>query len=257
MRLYIALVFLLFFVYFGCGEETSSPSSEPSYDTYCDGKMILEYNPVYMDVVSYYRKGEGINLEYADPNKAINGVRGAGEYSGSLDVVSLGKGGIIVLSSSKYVIKNGEGCDFKVFENPFILKGKEYPYYYMEVATVWISISPSMPDPEDDTKWIEFPVEYNPSALPGTKAMFLKGFAGINPVSFNQDCFRIDPRSDSAGGDCFDLQDLVNIGKISNNDVVYYIRLKDGGDEYDEKHSCCPPFDFDLDGIILLNYKEK
>ncbi len=256
MHFYFTIIFFIFSFYLSCGKQDIDSHSLPS-ENLCEGEAILQYSPIYMDTVNYYREGEGVNKDFSDYQKAINGVRGGGKYIGSLDVVSLGNGGIIVLSSSKYVIKNGDGCDFKIFENPFVMKKDNYDYYYMEVATVWVTTSPEMPNPEDDSQWIKFPVKYDSSAFPGNKDRFLKGFAGVNPVFFNHDCFRINPKLDTAGGDCFDIQELIDKKYISSDSSIYFIRLKDGGDKYNEGHSCCKPYDFDLDGIIIINYSNK
>jgi hypothetical protein len=53
---------------------------------------------------------------------------GYGSSEGSTDVVSLGKGGEIVVSFAPNAIMDGPGVDFIVFENPFVEDGTTFLY---------------------------------------------------------------------------------------------------------------------------------
>jgi len=52
------------------------------------------------------------------PDVVLGPPQGGGDASGSLDVVSLGNAGEIVLGFDRDIV-DGEGADFLVFENPF------------------------------------------------------------------------------------------------------------------------------------------
>jgi hypothetical protein len=103
------------------------------------------------------------------PEVALGPPVGGGCCQGSLDVVSLGNGGTIVVGFGGSAIVDGPGPDFVVFENAF----ETADTVFAEIASVEVS--------EDGMHW---------DAYPCTDA-------GPGPV---------DPSS--SGGDAFDLADL-------------------------------------------------
>ncbi len=144
--------------------------------------------------------GEGVQ----DANRAVNGVRGGGPSAGSADVFSLGfaegEDNFLVVSWGGAWVRNGEGVDFVVFENPFEIGGGRV---FMDLAVVFLST--------DGTTWVPFPHDYiaddesvyaaDPAAWPG--------FAGRYPVSYHAESNSVDPFDHAAaGGDPFDLDDL-------------------------------------------------
>ena len=116
--------------------------------------------------------------------------RGTGMKAGSLDVLSLGVGGEIVVGFGGNSIVDAPGPDLIVFENAFFITGTEVPY--AELAEVSLS--------EDGESWHTFPcaaAEEPP-----------EGCAGWHPVFANPDdsVSSFDP--EVSGGDAFDLAEL-------------------------------------------------
>jgi hypothetical protein len=117
------------------------------------------------------------------PRIVLGSPKGGGCCQGSLDVVSLGNGGSIVLGFDR-VIEDGPGADFVVFENAFDAPGG----VFAELATVSVS--------EDGADWKTF--SCNASSAPYGSC------AGWHPVLLNGGCeAAVDPAT--AGGDPFDL----------------------------------------------------
>ena len=139
----------------------------------------------YADQVVSFALGDNAGFGEADlPGIVLGPPRGRGTDAGSLDVVSLGLGGEIVLEMSDPGIVDGAGPDLLVFENPFV--------GFIEPGEV--SVSP------DGVTWWTFPCSRE---APYT------GCAGLNPVLANPTQNSIDPTDpESAGGDAFDLADL-------------------------------------------------
>ncbi|MEO1338440.1 MAG: cell surface protein, partial [Myxococcota bacterium] len=102
MSLRYAVLVALAFV--GCGDE-----SEPSL-------------PYATEVVSF-EPGPGAGFGQAGlPEVVLGPPMGLGVGAGSIDVLSLGVGGSIVLGFAAPII-DGPGPDFVVFENPFFIGG--------------------------------------------------------------------------------------------------------------------------------------
>ncbi|HSC87227.1 MAG TPA: hypothetical protein VLC09_08160 [Polyangiaceae bacterium] len=157
--------------------------------------------------------GDGQNFGQEDfPSPIFGGPRGGGSSQGSLDVVSLGDGGLVEVGFSGTEIVDGLGPDFIVFENPFLVDGDaESPL--AELARVSVS--------EDGETWHEFPCQ--PEAFPYT------GCAGWHPVLANVEENDVSPfDAEAAGGDAFDLAELgltrarwVRIVDIAGDDVAF------------------------------------
>lgn len=146
--------------------------------------------------------------------------RGAGSWAGSLDVLSLGEGGSVVVELGQSIV-DGPGPDFIVFENPFDIGGVPGKPY-AELGTVAVSA--------DGTTFHGF--ECVATSYPYGSC------AGWHPVLANPDVNGIDPLDPSAaGGDAFDLGDL----KI---DAVRFVRISDRADM---------PGDFDLDAVGVVH----
>lgn len=122
------------------------------------------------------------------PNIVLGPPKGAGDETGSFDVLSLGKGGEIILSFEPSAIVDGPGVDFIVFENAFFA-GKDPTKPNAELGEVSVS--------DDGENWSTFPCT--------AKAAPYGDCAGWHPVyapSAN-DPQALDPST--AGGDPFDL----------------------------------------------------
>jgi hypothetical protein len=159
---------------------------------------------------------------------------GGGALAGSLDVVSLGYKGEIVLGFEPNSIVDGPGADFIVFENAF-WAGGDSTRPAAELADVSVS--------DDGVTWKTFPC--TPASGPpygscaGWRPVYSAPGNGISPV---------DPSV--AGGDPFDLAEL---GLTS----ARFVRIRDLGTVM------CPTnpankqttVGFDLDAVALVHAK--
>ena len=166
------------------GLEDSGTEDSGTEDSGAEDECSLDYtpDPFISDVVSY-SPGEGAGFGQDQYPEIVKGPpMGMGENAGSLDVLSLGEGGEIIVSFSGLDIVDGEGADLIVFENPFI--------GWTEIAIVAASM--------DGESWMEWPCDLETQ----------EGCAGVHPVLSHPDnC--IDARdAELAGGDSFDLADI-------------------------------------------------
>ena len=154
------------------------------------------------------------------PGVVLGPPQGKGANAGSLDVVSLGKDGTIVLAFDDIELVDGPGPDLLVFENPFST--------WLETGYVAVS--------EDGQTWHEWP------CAPTDAAGGFPGCAGVHPVFANPDN-GIDPTDPKvAGGDAFDLADL-------GMTHARYVRIRDSG----HNPSDPPGGGFDLDAIAVVH----
>jgi hypothetical protein len=155
------------------------------------------------------------------PEVVLGPPRGGGAGQGSLDVLSLGREGSIVLALDDGVLVDGPGVDLLVFENAFI----GFP------ETGFVAVS------DDGVLWHEWPCE------PENADAGYPQCAGVHPVFANpsQGISATDPAV--AGGDGFDLAELgVTRARL--------VRIRDSG----KNRSYAPPSaGFDLDGIAVVH----
>lgn len=111
-------------------------------------------------------------------------------------VCSLGFGGEIIVGIKDNYIINGQGYDFKIFENVFINPINKK--YFVEPAIVSVS--------QDGINFIDFPYDYNT----------LEGCAGTLPTLNDT----INNNLDNLGGNSFDLSDI-------GLEYIKYIKIKD------------------------------
>jgi hypothetical protein len=151
------------------------------------------------------------------PGVVLGPPRGSGLYQGSLDVLSLGLSGSIVLAFTNNVIVDGEGADLTVFENSFLrLVGLVTQPPFSEPGRVSVS--------QDGVTWSTFPC-----ALASGEAPYHPGCAGIYPTLadgtdanaphgsipsdipiqnlIGQNALTL-PAPPGSGGDSFDLADV-------------------------------------------------
>ncbi|MCW7460653.1 LIC_13355 family lipoprotein [Leptospira limi] len=165
---------------------------------------------------------------FSDPKKAINGVCGAGELVGSLDVYALettGAGATMVLSWGGRTVKNvPDATDFIIYDNSFRISG-DTNTYAMDPSVIQVS--------RDGSIYCGF----NPSYTAGNINLIASWtkFGGLRPVYFNM---TTNPLSNEdlfvntggsfllGGGDGFDLDDLdpsdpndVNCDTTAANDI--------------------------------------
>ena len=199
----------------GLWPETASDTGDTGEEPACDPPA---YEPwAFASQVISYEEGAGAGFgQDLYPDVVFGPPEGAGEGAGSLDVLSLGENGEIVLGFSGGVIIDGPGPDLIVFENPFI--------GWAEPGVVSAS--------QDGVLWTEWSCEA------GLAEEGYPGCAGFSPVLSNTgNCIdATDPAA--AGGDAFDLADL-------GLDSAAYVRIRDAG--------VSGPGGFDLDAVSIVN----
>lgn len=156
--------------------------------------------------------GEG----FFDADLAVNGVHGEGQHAGSLDVYSLGLDAddVLVLGWHGDVVLDVDGPDLAVFENPFdVIGGGRF------MDPVVVEVSP------DGVDWVAFPFAYGAGSEYSDDPSDWDGFAGLTPVLLHEEDNPVDPLSEAAGGDRFDLADL-------GSDDPIAARIADEGARY-------------------------
>ncbi|MEY3013803.1 MAG: hypothetical protein RIT45_2538 [Pseudomonadota bacterium] len=156
------------------------------------------------------------------PGVVLGPPKGGGAGAGGLHVVSLGKGGVIVLAFDDEEIYDGPGADLVVFENPFST--------WLETGRVSVSA--------DGTSWHPFPCAADDAAggYPGC--------AGVQPV-FSHPDNGLSPHDPAvAGGDAYDLADL-------GLSAVRFVRIEDTGANSYVGNSG----GFDLDAVAAVHWR--
>lgn len=155
------------------------------------------------------------------PDVVLGPPEGGGESAGSLDVLSLGRAGVIELEFTDLIAVDGPGVDLLVFENPFGT--------FFETGVVAVS--------EDGVDWREFPcaagdVDAGAPGCAGTHVVYGNPSMGISAT---------DPSV--AGGDGFDLA-LVGLTRAR------FVRVTDSGAN---RFYGPPGGGFDLDAVAVVN----
>ncbi len=197
--------FLLAFGLGGCGSE----------DTVCTASWFAT------NVVST-AWGTGQSFGRNEMPKVVLGPpQGGGCCNGSLDVVSLGNGGSVVLGFERRIL-DGPGADFVVFENPFEFAND----LYAELGTVEVS--------DDGVNFHAFPCTAVTSPFGRC--------AGWHPVFLNGVEQPVIPSN--AGGDAFDL------GEVGLTEAAF-VRVTDRVDIDPPDHGS-----FDLDAVGIVHGSE-
>jgi hypothetical protein len=189
---------------------------------------------------------------FGDPNKAVDGVRGAGANRGGTDVYSLGlQAGVndsITLAWSNGTLENGPGADLVVFENPFLFGDGAF----MDLIVVEVSI--------DGTEFRPIAHDYvapDPTVYSDDPSLW-HGFAGKTPVLLNIDTNPVDPfDAVAAGGDQLDLDDVVgddDVARAIRAGGARFVRLVSASTQIDPHTGAVYPHDSlsngpDIDGM--------
>ncbi|HBU48067.1 MAG TPA: cell surface protein [Myxococcales bacterium] len=204
----------------GCGSAPPEPS----------GGEDMDYAalPFATEVVDF-QPGPGAGFgDSRLPDIVLGPPMGGGEYSGGIDVLSLGVGGEITLSFGPRECIDGPGVDFIVFENPFRLRGTGGKIF-QELAEVSVS--------SDGVEWSTFPCEpvemdEEPLGCAGWSPVLIRGLEESTPLDPSQ-----------SGGDPFDLEDL-------GLDAIRFVRIRDLSEEGE-----APTAGFDLDAVGLVHFQ--
>jgi len=212
--------FLAVMVLMACGDEQAFDSAGGFTDVSTVWSQ-LETDP-FADAVVSFLPGEVAGFGQDEmPEIVLGPPRGRGENAGSLDVVSFGRFGELVVELADVALVDGPGADLIVFENAFV--------GFTEPGEVSVS--------EDGLLWFSWPC--------AEEAPF-HGCAGLNPVLANPVINDIDPTDPAvAGGDVFDLAELDGGASLT----VRFVRLRDIG----QGKYLGETGGFDLDGIAVVH----
>jgi hypothetical protein len=204
-----------------CGTEDAAASGDdPAPGCDADGPASRTAS-----CVVSFEPGEGAGHgQDALPDIVLGEPRGGGVAQGSLDVLSLGRGGSIVVGFGGGAIVDGPGPDLLVFENAFYVGG-DPTHPFAELGEVSVS--------DDGETWSTFPCRtdaYPFEGCAGWHAVLASPDAGVSPF---------DPAV--AGGDPFDLADL---GLAS----ARFVHVRDLGED-----TMAPFAGFDLDAVAIVN----
>jgi hypothetical protein len=184
--------------------------------------------PYASEVVRFQPGPEAGFGEAKMPGVVLGPPDGHGLEAGSLDVVSLGKGGSIELGFGEGAILDVDGPDFVVFENPF-WPGGDATAVFAEVGAVSVS--------EDGETWLEFACDAE-----GDGAGRFEGCAGWSPT-LEYDANEVVPLDPAVtGGDAFDLADL-------GLSAARFVRIVDRSNAGAEPSA---GFDLDAVGVVAL-----
>ncbi|MFT5682540.1 MAG: hypothetical protein ACI8RZ_003458 [Myxococcota bacterium] len=200
----------------------SDTDADADADTDADTDADADADPdPFADAVIEYLPGEAAGFgQDSLPDIVLGSPEGSGESAGSLDVLSLGCGGSIVLALDDIGLLDGDGADLLVFENAFT--------DFAEPGIVAAS--------EDGKTWAEW------SCDPEDAEGGYPGCAGVTPVLASS-TNGVDPTDpEVAGGDAYDLAD-VGLPRAR------YVRITDAG-----VSDCIGTTGgFDLDAIAVVN----
>ena len=198
------------------GGADAEPEVRPAFGA-CDG-----YANEVVDV--QYGDGAGHGQD-AMPFIVLGPPQGGGAAKGSLDVVTLGNGGSVVLGLGPQRIVDGPGPDFTVFENAFYAGGNPNAPF-AEIGSVEVSA--------DGETWHGFPC--TATELP------FEGCAGWHAVFAGPNDDDADPHDPAtSGGESFDLAD---VGLTE----ARFVRVVDRADLTGFNGT------FDLDAIALVHW---
>ncbi len=165
----------------GCGAGSDSSDTEPTAP--------------YASAVVSFEPGDSAGFgEDRLPDIVLGPPRGGGQEVGSLDVLSLGKGGSIEVGFGTRAIVDGDGPDFVVFENAF-WPGGSASQVFAEPGAVEVS--------DDGDSWTGFAC-----VSAGDGEGHFPGCAGWTPTLVYDASALVPLDPAITGGDAFDLAEI-------------------------------------------------
>ncbi|MFT7623915.1 MAG: hypothetical protein ACI9WU_003101 [Myxococcota bacterium] len=203
-------------------DAATEPDSGPPADaSSVDANISCPELLPYASELVMFEPGPNAGFGAADPDGAVLGPPPTSPPTvGSLEVLSLGVGGEVVVGFGDRDLTDGPGPDFIVFENAFWYGGGETPF--AELGEIAVS--------QDGETWHTFPCDPEADG-------FDPGCAGWRPTLEYAACKLVPLSAELAGGDAFDLADL---GLSS----ARYVRIRDLATE-----GAAPTAGFDLDAV--------
>ena len=212
-----AAIMLIAALLAACGDAGEEEEPTPAPDPRPYAAALVSFEP---------GAGAGFGQQLL-PDIVLGPPGAGGSVNPSLDVLSLGRGGQIVLDLAPHVAVDGPGPDLVIFENAFWISG-DPTQVYAELGEVSVS--------EDGEQWHTFKCDQTP-AEPGR----WPGCAGWSPrMSFDIDATTIDHAM--TGGDPFDLADL-------GLTRARYVRIRDVSTTAPDG----PSAGFDLDAVGVIH----
>ena len=215
----------------GGGDTASRPDAGGGGETGAremETDAAIEPSLPYAAGVVEFSAGDGAGTgQQAFPDVVLGPPEGEGPNKGSLDVLSLGAAGEIVVDFGDRAIVDQEGADFIVFENPFYVGGSPEDVY-QELGEVSVSA--------DGETWHTFDCDTEP-AKPGR----WPGCAGWRPVEDYDPQAMVPLKPALTGGDPFDLADI-------GVEEARYVRIEDVS-----RKGSAPSAGFDLDGVGVIH----
>jgi hypothetical protein len=201
----------------GCSGGADAPASTPAGPPLPYAASVVSFEP-----------GEGAGFGEAKlPAVVLGPPSGNGTGAGSLDVLSLGKGGTIVLGFEPFTLVDGDGPDFVVFENAFWPDG-DSAAVYAEPGEVSVS--------DDGETWLTFVCD-----AVGDGAGQFPGCAGVTPTAAYDAKELVPLDAALSGGDAFDLAEL-------GLERARFVKIRDVSGL-----GAAPSAGFDLDAVGIVN----
>jgi hypothetical protein len=203
---------LISLVLLGCG------MPPPAIDSGVELDAGVDAGDPWADRVVSFTPGPGAGFGQDKlPQVVLGPPSGGGDMSGSLDVLTLGRAGVIELELTDLIAVDGPGVDLLVFENGFT--------GFFETGIVAVS--------DDGVDWRSFPCapDAGVSGCAGTQPVFANPAQGVSGT---------DPAV--AGGDGFDLS-VVGLTRAR------YVRITDSGANTGGG--------FDLDAVAVVNAERR
>ncbi len=190
-------VISLFILGAGCGAEDEASDFL--------ARACIDVDPFVSEVIEFSPgRDSGFGQEKM-PEVVLGPPLPGSPNSGSLDVVSLGVDGQIILGFGERVVADGPGIDLVIWENPFFIDSDPNDPY-AELGEVSVS--------SDGETWLTFPCN------PRQSGEFDRGCAGWRPRTDQRICESGTLNVEALGGDQFDLADI-------GADRVRFIRIRD------------------------------
>ena len=216
LRVAVAAALMIGVAAAGCADTDSTGEEEPWAGWYAS--EVISFEP---------GEGAGFNEDRL-PDIVLGPPDGSGgTTAGTMEVLSLGDGGEIVVGFGDRVIVDGQGDDFIVYENAFWESG-DPDRVWAELGEVSVS--------EDGEQWHTFECDYELEEDPP-----YHGCAGWTPTLDYAAEEVIPPDPEVTGGDAFDLGEI-------GVERARYVRIRDVWGQGGE-----PTQGFDLDAVGVVN----